>query len=162
MRSLAAQLRGAARAALPEGALLRRDRGDALFISDAPRLYPASVWAPPLDRAGFRCDISGGLLRLTPGPDWLERLEAAFPEPPDAFCEVFARFRGMGPEPESLALFALAVKRIDGAADDGRFEKRLRQRAAECMRLNANDITAHGGGLYACALARYILMEAIP
>ena len=104
----------------------------------------------------------GGLLRLTPGPVWLERLEAAFPEPPDAFCETLARFRGMRPEPESLALFALAIKRIDGAADDGRFERRLRQRAAECLRLNANDATSHGGGLYACALARSFLTEAIP
>ena len=162
MRSLAAQLREAARAALPEGAFLRRDRGEALFVSDAPRLCPASEWAPSLDRAGFRHEISGGLLRLTPGPVWLERLEAAFPAPPDAFCETLARFRGMRPEPESLALFALAIKRIDGAADDGRFERRLRQRAAECLRLNANDATSHGGGLYACALARSFLTEAIP
>ena len=104
----------------------------------------------------------GGLLYLTPGPAWLADLEARFPAPPDAFCETLARFRGMRPEPESLALFALAIKRIDGAADDGRFERQLRQRAAECLRLNANDATSHGGGLYACALARSFLTEAIP
>ena len=92
----------------------------------------------------------------------LAALEARCPAPPDAFCETLARFRGMRPEPESLALFALAIKRIDGAADDGRFERQLRQRAAECLRLNANDATSHGGGLYACALARSFLTEAIP
>ncbi len=162
MCSLAEQLRAAARAALPERAFLRRDRGDALFVSDAPRLCPPSEWAPALDRAGFIHKADGGLLRLTPGPAWLERLEARFPEPPDAFCATLARFRGVPPEAESLALFAQAVKLLDGAPNDDRFDRQLRQRAAVCLRLNQNNNITHGGGLYACALARYIILEAIP
>ncbi len=176
MRSPAGQPREAARAALGAGPFLRRDRGDALFVSDAPRLRPSAEWAAALDRAGFICRADGGLLRLTPGPAWLERLEARFPEPPDAFSATLARFRGLTPEAESLVLFALACKLLDGAADDRRFDRRLRQRAAECLRLNANGEAAaprgghpspsepnspRGGGLYACALARYIIMEAI-
>lgn len=163
MRSLAEQLREAARAALPEGAFLRRDRGEALFVSDAPRLRPPADWLPALEPAGFLCEVRGGLLYLTPGPAWLAGLEARFPEPPDAFSASLARFRGMTPENESLALFALAIRRMDGEADGGRFERRLRQRAAECLRLTAADkTTTPGGGLYACALARYMTMEAIP
>ena len=47
---IAAALRHAAASALPEGAFLRRDRGDALFVSNAPRLCADGDWTLALNR----------------------------------------------------------------------------------------------------------------
>ena len=152
-------LRNAARAALPKGAFLRRDRGEALFVTDAPRLSPDGPWRSALPAAGFLTRERDGLLWLIPGPEWLTRLEEAHPAPPDEFCQGFARFSGREIEPESLALFALGARVLDGGANDGRFDKRLRQRAAECLRIHPNPIHP-GGGLYACALLTHLIKEA--
>ena len=149
-------LRNAARAALPEGAVLRRDRGEALFVTDAPRLRTDGGWRAALADAGFLCEEQGGLAQISPGPQWLARLEAAYPEPPDEFCRGFQRFAGRGIEAESLVLFALGARLLDGDGDDGRFQRRLRQRAAVCMRNNAASC---GGGLYACALLKHLIEE---
>lgn len=160
MYSPARELRGAARSVLPAGAFLRRDRGCALFVSDAPRLCPPAQLAEALADAGFVHEIGDGLVRLWPGPDWLTGFEARFPEPPDAFCASLVRFRGLRAEPESLELFALAARIMEGEPNGG-FERRLRQRAAECLRMNAmNRTSIHGGGLYACALGRHLIKEA--
>lgn len=160
MRSLALQLRQAARDALPEPAFLRRDRGGALFVSDAPRHCPDGDWRERLARAGFDLQKRDGLVYFSPGPAWLMRLEAACPAPPDPFCEGLARFAGHPPDAESLALFALGARVLDGAPDDGRFERRLRQRAAQCLRRNRTQNENNGGGLYACALVKFIIEEA--
>ena len=149
-------LREAARAALPEGAFLRRDRGGALFVTDAPRRCTDIHWRDALSEAGFAVEERGGLAFLSPGPGWLAGLEAGFPEPPDEFCRGFARFAGREIEPESLSLFALGARILDGDADDGRFDRGLRQRAAVCMR---DKSTSRGGGLYACALLDYLIEE---
>ncbi len=154
MHSLAQLLRTAAAAALPEKAFLRRDRDDALFVTDAPRFSSRTDWAPWLFEVGFYCADSGGLLRLWPAEVWLARLEAACPDPPDALCQGLLRFRGHSPDGESLKLFALGIRCLDGGDGAARFDRQLRQRAAICLRLNAmnpNDPT-RGGGLYACAL----------
>ena len=66
------------------------------------------------------------------------------------------RFAGLAPDAESLRLFALGARLLDGEGDDGRFERALRRRAAECLRLNAGRTGPCGGGLYACALLRTI------
>ena len=147
-------LRRAAAGVLPPGAFLRRDRGDALFVTDAPRLRPEADWPGAFARAGFRCRIRDGLARLAPGAEWLVRLERERPVPPDDLCQSLLRFSGLPPEEESLALFALGAKRLDGAPDDGRYNTRLRRRAAVCLRLNRTDPLdrPRGGGLYACAL----------
>ena len=152
MNSLSEALRASARAALPPGAFLRRDRGDTLFVTNAPRLRPDVDWAGALARAGFDCASRGGLTVLRPGAAWLQRLEAGHPTPPDTFCAGFARFAGLAPEPESLRLFALGARILDGEPDDGRFERDLRRRAAVCLRLSASPSNLRGGGLYACAL----------
>lgn len=158
MLSLNERLRAAARAALPEGAFLRRDRGEALFVTDAPRLRPEAACAQALRGAGFFCERRDRLLCLSPGPEWLVRLEADHPDPPDAFSRSLFRFAGLAPEEESLCLFALGARILDGDADDGRFERRLRQRTATCLRLNT-PTNPCGGGLYACALLRHIIKE---
>jgi len=143
MNSFAAEMRAAARALLPGGAFLRRDRGAALYVANAPGID----WAA----AGFLCREAGNLAFLTPGPVWLYRLEARFPQPPDRLCASFRRFRGE-PDPEALGLFAAGAKALDGGSCDARYDQRLRQRAAVCLREHLP-----GGGLYACALVRYLI-----
>jgi hypothetical protein len=154
MHSLARTLRTAAAAALPEGAFLRRDRGDALFVTDAPRFSAETDWAARLFEAGFFCTDNGGLLRLWPAEIWLTRLEAACPDPPDALSQALLRFRGHSADGESLKLFALGLRCLDGGDGAIRFGRQLRQRAAACLRLNAMNPSEpnRGGGLYACAL----------
>ena len=159
MDSLTRVLRRAAAAKLPDRAFLRRDRGEALFVTNAPRLCPDADWPAVLSAVGFDTALSGGLLRLWPGACWLTRLEAAWPDPPDAFCASLRRFRGCAPEPESLRLFALGARCLDGGDGATRFDRLLRQRAAVCLRLNATNPHEPplGGGLYACALLDYAL-----
>ena len=154
MHSLARTLRTAAAAALPEGAFLRRDRGDALFVTDAPRFGFRLDLASRLFEAGFYCTDNGGLLRLWPAEIWLTRLEAACPDPPDALSQALLRFRGRSADGESLKLFALGLRCLDGGDGAARFDRQLRQRAAACLRLNAMNPSEpnRGGGLYACAL----------
>lgn len=154
MHSLSNLLRVAATAVLPEGAFLRRDRGDALFVTNAPRIDPGRDWAAALSEAGFTCVGGDGLLRLCPAEGWLTRLEAARPDPPDDLCRSLLRFWGRSPDGESLRLFALGLRCLDGGEGAARFDRQLRQRAAVCLRLNAlnPDEPPRGGGLYACAL----------
>ena len=162
MRSpLARALREAVAARLPEGAFLRRDRGEALFVTDAPRRRPDADWSAALAGAGFACAEEAGLLRISPDAPWLARLEAAYPEPPDPFCASLRRFAGLPPEAESLRLFALGARALDGGEDGARFERLLRQRTAVCLRENRIHprSSPRGGGLYACALLTHILKE---
>ena len=132
-------LRAAATAALPPGAFLRRDRGDALFITDAPRIDPGADRAVRLNAAGFTCAGSGGLLRLWPAEIWLTRLEEATPDPPDDLCRGLFRFRGKAPDGASLKLFALGMRCLDGGEGATRFDRLLRQRAAVCLRENRHE-----------------------
>lgn len=143
MNNFAAEMRASARALLPAGAFLRRDRGNALYVANAPGID----WAA----AGFLCREDGGLAHLTPGPAWLSRLEALYPEPPDPLCASLRRFRGE-PDPAALALFAAGMKILDGGTCDVKYDQRLRQRAAVCLREHLP-----GGGLYACALVRNLI-----
>lgn len=147
MNSFAAELRQAALGLLPEGAFLRRDRGAALYVTDAPRRGGTADWRS----AGFLCREAGGLLRLTPDDRWLRRLEALYPEPPDPLCAALKRFSGPV-DPEVLRLFARGVKPLDGGADDPLYDRALRRRAALCLRTHDP-----GGGLYACALLNHLI-----
>lgn len=147
MNSFAEELRRAALGPLPEGAFLRRDRGAALYVTDAPRRGGTADWRS----AGFLCQESGGLARLTPDDRWLQRLEALYPEPPDYLCAALRRFCGPA-GPEALRLFARGVKPLDGGGDDPLYARALRQRAAVCLRTHDP-----GGGLYACALLNYLM-----
>ena len=147
MNSFAGAIRAAARALLPEGAFLRRDRGGALYVTDAPRFGKAVDWAG----AGLICREDGRLAFLTPGPVWLRRLEDLYPEPPDHLCAMLRRFGGP-PDDAALELFAAGVKLLDGEARDAGYDRRLRQRAAVCLREHLP-----GGGLYACALVGHLM-----
>ena len=153
-RAFAAEVRGAVRALLPEGSMLRRDRGASLFVTDAPRREPGADWPERFAAAGFLCAIESGLAHLTPDGRWLAALSARYPEPPDHLCAMLRRFEGPPPDRDALALFAEALKLLDGAPWDPGFDRRLRQRAAVCLRTHRP-----GGGLYACALARHAALN---
>lgn len=140
--ALARSLRAIAREALPERAFLRRDRGDALFVSDAPR------WGAFDVPECFDYEVRDGLLRLWPSPACVAAFAARHPDPPDFFCETLKRFCSQPVEAADLRLFAQGLRFLDGAADAGDFERRLRQRAAVCLR----DPARRPGGLYACGL----------
>ena len=147
-------LRAAARACLPAGAFLRRDRGPALFATDAPRRAPDVDWPAILAGAGFECAVEGGIAHLTPGRRWLDALSTEYPEPPDALCARLSPFRNAPTEPAALRLFAEGLKRLEDAGDAGDYDKSLRQLTAVCLREKRP-----GGGLYACALARYLINQ---
>lgn len=134
MNDLCRALRAAATAALPPGAFLRRDRGNALFITDAPRIDPRADLTAALAEAGFACAGADGLLRLWPAESWLAQVEAATPDPPDDLCRSLIRFRGQFPDGASLGLFALGLRCLDGGEGAARFDRLLRQRAAQCLR----------------------------
>ena len=144
------QMRARARAALPPRAFLRRDRGDALFVTNAPAFDPALREVP-----GFIAERRGGLLFLLPDASWLRRWERRFPEPPDDLCAKLERFRGEAIDRENLLLFARGAKLLDGGAvseDVAAYDRAVRQRAALALR------GGRGGGLYAAALLNHQLM----
>lgn len=143
------QLRAQARALLPPRAFLRRDRGDALFVSNAP------VFAPETrDLPGFLAERRGALLYLLPEPGWVLRWERRFREPPDDLSAGLARFKGVTPDRENLTLFARAAKLLDGhpsPEEIAALDRTLRQRAAVALRGGC------GGGLYATAILRSMI-----
>ncbi len=137
-------MRAALRGMLPPEASLKRDRGDALLISNAPALDPA-----PREYPGFLAERQGGWIRFLPGPAWIARCEEPLPEASDFLGRSLLRFRGMVPDLDNLRLFARGAKLCDGGAAPGAIEaydRALRQRAALALRGGC------GGGLYACAL----------
>lgn len=160
MHSFFEQMREAARQALPEHTFLRLDRGDALFATDAPRWAPEGPLEVSLTRAGFLAHVDGEVMHLWPGPVWFARLEARYPEPPDGLSASLVRFAGHEIDGESIALFARGARLLGDGTDDRYYEKRLRQRAAVCLRQNRmTDGRLLGGGLYACALLLYLTKE---
>lgn len=144
--AFAREMREAVSSALPEGAFLRRDRGDALYVTDAPRRGVNVDW----DGLGFICRTENGLARLTPGSKWLRLLEERYPEPPNHLCATLKRFAGE-PDQEVLKLFSTGMKLLDGGPFDPSYERRLRQQAAVALR------THHGGGLYACGIILHLV-----
>ena len=149
-RSLPEALRAILRPILPCRAFLRRARGGAAFVTDAPRHLGEdenSALLARLESSGFLWREQNGLLFLSPGPRILTAFEDAHPNPPDFLCATLARFRGRAPCPQALALFADGVRLLERAAPGERrdYERRTRQLAALCLRKNL-------GGICACAL----------
>ena len=148
MNEHAEQLRSAARAALPPDALLRLDRGEALYVTDAPR-RDREIWprcAEALAASGFDIREANGLARLAPGARWLTALGAARPDPPDFLSASLYRFAGQAATPQALSLAARALRRLSGDKNARGLSRELRRQAAVALR------TSRGGGLYACAL----------
>lgn len=118
-------------------AFVRCDRGGGLYVTNAP-LREEDVRT--LNEAGFLAERMENTWRLSPGGaavrlvrEWLSPEQDPLRLP--ALEEVL---------PEDTALFIEGLKRLELPADDAalsEYEKRLRRRAAECMR------THRGGGL---------------
>lgn len=143
MREFISQLRADARAALPEGAPLRRARGEFLFFTNVH-------CAAALTARGFRCvearnaDAPAGLL-IAPGPEWLIAFERRF-EPTDFFTRSLERFRGLPPRADALALFSEGLRLLEQPEKTriAPYIQKSRRLAALCLRTG-------GGGCYACA-----------
>ena len=144
--SIVQRMRAEIQAVLPPKAFLRRDRGEGLFITNAP------VFAPDLNEIpGFIVEQDGKMMRILPDEGWIAHLEEDYSEAPDFFCASLARFRALAPDRENLMLFAAGAKILDAfssASEDEiiAYDRALRQRTAVALRGGC------GGGLYGCAL----------
>jgi len=147
---LAAQMRSILRPQLPPRAFLRRDRGGALFISNAP-----AFGSMPPQIPGFHIRCEDKLAYLLPDESWAAQLEAQFPDPPDHLSAGLARFRGQAPTDAAMQLFIHGVKLMDAENPDaaalGLFDRAVRRHAAYALR------TDSGGGCYALALLAFLL-----
>jgi hypothetical protein len=134
-------LRDRVAAELPAGAFLRRDRGDALYITDAPRLG----WAGVIP--GFDVAVRGGIARIIPRAELMGECDFE----PDALARELERFRDL--PPDCVKLFSLGIKVLEspGEVRIAEYDRRIRQAAAVALRSGGS------GGLYACAL---VLAEA--
>ena len=140
------QMRAELRPLLPEHAFLKRDRGDALLITNAPALGFSPECLP-----GCILERRGPLVCILPDARWVADFEAAIPEPPDHLSRTLMRFRGAEADGDNLRLFARIAKLMDAQPSPGEIEacdRTLRKRAALALRGDC------GGGLYACACVR--------
>ena len=150
MNDFASEIRHVTSSLIPPRAFLRRDRGDALFITNARRIDPDRDYEACFVEKGFVIREENDLIRIWPGAEWMSRLEARYPVPPDHLSASLARFSGMQPDPDNIVLFAHGIRILDG--DPIRdYEIRLRQRAAVCLRQHTF------GGLYACGIVNYLI-----
>lgn len=140
-------------ALLPQGAFLRRDRGGALYVTNAPALGADMGPAAEAWRAlGFDVESAPPLMRLTPSSGRILDMERA--PAPDLFAGSLRRFAGLPADGAVRAIFAEGVKCLEAGSSFDLFDRRLRQAAALALRCGG------GGGLYACALVRYDLLNA--
>ena len=149
MRSELARMRELLRAALPEKAFIRRDRGDALYTSNAPAFQPEIPAIP-----GFILQRNHALLHILPDKTWMLELEKQ--DPPDQLSETLIRFRGAEPDEAALILFARGLKLLDGGAaphEAAAFDRAVRQRAAAALR------GENPGGLYALSLLNHQIQK---
>ena len=130
-------LRALVAAQLPGGAFLRRDRGTALYVTNAP----AKGWQGKID--GFSVEQNGALARLTPDAGTMQACGFA----PDRLAVELERFRGASDA--ATVIFAACMKCAEAPDETGfdRCDRMLRQAAAQAMRAGG------GEGLYYCALA---------
>lgn len=142
------RMRDRLRAALPPCAFLRRDRGEYLFVSNAP------AFADDLPTiSGFFFDRRGPLLTILPDESWARELEDCH-DAPDHLAASLRRFRGERIDRDALLLLAQGFKIADmgssaSESDIFAYDRALRRRAALALRG-----ACCGGGLYAAALLR--------
>ena len=130
-------LRAAVAAQLPEGAFLRRDRGDALYVTNAP----AKGWDGRLE--GFRAHTEGAIAHIYPDAATVEKCGFA----PDRLADELSRFKGVSDD--VIPIFCACIKCAE-APEEAVFERcdrMVRQSAAKALRAGG------GEGLYYCALA---------
>lgn len=135
------------------GAFLRCDRGNALYVTNAPVMIDEKIdW----DAAGFFAREEGKLCFLVPGEGWIGSFEewargqVQCARLSKAVCN--ASFGAV--EPEDMRLFAEGIKRFEMKGDAAGYERLVRQRAAVCLRERSG-----GGTLVACALIVDMMTE---
>lgn len=148
-------IRRAALSCLPEvrGIFLRCDRGRALYVTNAPALTDKAIdWAA----AGFSARGDGKLIFLMPEENWIHAIGLWLTD-----RTVFQRLRSalMNADfgevlEEDMALFVEGVKLLDMGGDADAYEKRVRQRAAVCLREKRG-----GGAITVCGLIADFLNE---
>jgi hypothetical protein len=125
--------------------LARVDRGGALYLSDEPL-------------PGFLAEKRGEFYALTPDEALIEAF-AAWARPKvrwDGQCALLSRLSGG--EAEDLPLLLAGIRLLDIAAPDSAikaYEKRVRQRAAVCLRLKSG-----GGLLWLCLACAHLAWQA--
>ena len=153
MRSELARLRALLREALPPMAFVRRDRGEGLFITNAPAFDPDLRAIP-----GFRTERQGSLLRILPDGDFIARFEEEHALPPDALCRSLLRFRGEAISRDGLLLFARGLKLLDAGsaaeAEITEYERSVRMRAALALRGGCG-----AGALYGSAILLFMIQN---
>lgn len=122
---------------LPEGAFLRRDRGDALYVTNAP----SKGWSG--DIPGFSVELNGNIARVSILPETMTL--CCFEG--DRLARELVRFKGTSPE--AAAIFNECMKCVEAPERIllEKCDRRLRQSAAMALRSGGYD------GLYYCALA---------
>lgn len=143
-RSILESLRNEIKLCLPPRAFLKTDRGDALFISNAPRFMPDAI--PSID--GFDICISNDLARIEPSPARIRTMENEIRTIGDDLALSLKRFRGQAVDRATIRLFNTILKSSDQRFDA--LERTLRQRSALALRH-----AAQGGGLLLCACLIY-------
>ena len=129
------ELRALAEKLLPPGAALRTSRGAGVYATRALEAAPA------LAAAGFLPRRAGQALLIGLSPALLPWLDQRLPPAEDSLGRSLGALAARPAEPEDLALLEEALRRGEkGGLRRPDFEKRLRQRAALCLRLGA------GGG----------------
>ena len=145
-----AQMRSILCNQLPQRAFLRRDRGDHLFVSNAPAFGPM-----PPEIPGFHIRPDGKLAHISPDISWAIQLEAQFSDPPDHFSASLMRFRNQPPTDAAMQLFIRGAKLLDAKSPDADidlFDRAVRKHAAYALR------SGFGGGCYALALMVFLLI----
>ena len=140
-------LREAAFSLLPkkQGIFLRCDRGEALYVTNAPARTDERIdW----DMAGFSCRAEGKLVFLTPEAVWIGRLEQWLAIKTEARLAAAVWHADFQETAEAdMALLIEGVKLIELQGDIRGYEKKVRQRAAVCLREKRG-----GGTIHVCAL----------
>ena len=126
---------------IPRGAFLRRDRGRALYVTDAPAKGGLGCMAR------FFAETDGVIAHIYIVPQTMEDIAGELELSDDALSEELKRFRGGSPE--AAALFSDILKDLEApaGADITGLDRRLRQAAAVALRAGG------GQGLYFCARA---------
>ena len=147
-------LREAALSLIPEnqGIFLRCDRGEALYVTNAPARTETPIdW----ETAGFAVRTEGKLVFLTPDAAWIGRLEEWLAAKTDARLACAIRPADFHETADmDMALLIEGVKLIELRGDVRGYEKKVRQRAAVCLREKSG-----GGTLGVCALITDYLNE---
>ena len=147
-------LREAVLSLLPDkkGIFLRCDRGEALYVTNAPARTDEQIdW----ESAGFSYSTVGKLCFLIPQTEWVDRLEQWLAPKTEARLAADIRHADFHETAEEdAALLIEGVKLMELQGDVRVYEKKIRQRAAVCLREKRG-----GGTLGVCALMIDFLNE---